>query len=134
MALLSAALVGGAWGVPRAAQAVNCVYRCQSDEIQFLPGQVLQLEVINRTQGRVKLERVLGFRPYLMRPGQTLLLRTQVGGGPDLSMVFWDEDHLPIQVMLHRPSSDRLQVELLPSGSFTDRAVHVVNDGRVLIY
>jgi hypothetical protein len=134
MPMIAATLALGAISKPQAAQAVDCVYRCQSNDIQFLPGQSLQLEVVNHTQGQVNLERILDFEPYLLRPGQVVLLETRVGGGPDLSMVFWDKDYLPIQVMLHRPSSERLQIELLPSGSFTDRAVHVVNDGRVLIY
>ncbi|NEP18470.1 MAG: hypothetical protein F6J97_16475 [Leptolyngbya sp. SIO4C1] len=133
--LAAAALIwAGDAAVNRSAIALNCVYRCESDEIQFLPGQSLKLEIVNNTRGRVNLERILDFDPYLLLPGRTVELNTQVGNGPDLSVVFWDEDYLPVKVMLHRPEINTLQVELLPSGSFSDRAVHVVNDGRVLIY
>jgi hypothetical protein len=120
--------------VRKPAAAVGCVYQCGSNEIQFLPGQPLTIEIVNHTRGRVNLERVLDFNPYAMRPGQTVLLETRVGGGPDLSVVFWDDDYKPVDVRLHRPAMNTLQIEFLPSGTYGDRAVQVVNDGRVLIY
>ncbi|MEO0457096.1 MAG: hypothetical protein AAF152_11035 [Cyanobacteria bacterium P01_A01_bin.114] len=130
----TAVMVAGATVTQQPAAAVDCVYRCASDEIQFLPGQSLNVEVVNNTQGRVNLERVLDFNPYLLLPGREVNVSVEVGQGPDLSMVFWDENYLPVKVMLHRPEANTLQIELLPSGSFSDRAVHLVNDGRVLIY
>ncbi|MEO1400740.1 MAG: hypothetical protein AAFV72_05720 [Cyanobacteria bacterium J06635_1] len=136
LSLLAAAavMVVGATTAQQPAAAVDCVYRCESDEIQFLPGQPLNIEIVNHTQGRVNLERVLDFNPYLLLPNREINLNVEVGQGPDLSMVFWDENYLPVKVMLHRPEVNTLQIELLPSGSFSDRAVHLVNDGRVLIY
>ena len=92
------------------AVAADCVYRCASDE------------------------RVLDFNPYLLLPGRDVKLNLEVGQGLDISVVFWDENYLPVKVMLHRPEVDQLQIELLSGGGFTDRAVHLVNDGRVLIY
>ena len=38
-------------------RAADCVYRCGSNEIQFIPGQAVQLKIVNRTGGRVSLER-----------------------------------------------------------------------------
>ncbi|MEA5465717.1 hypothetical protein [Leptothoe sp. PORK10 BA2] len=116
-----------------AVQAAECVYQCGSDEIQFTPGQAVILEVVNRTGGRVSLERVLDFNPYGMWPDQVITLDVQVGIG-DLSLVFWEAARRPIEVRLHRPNANRLQIELLPSGAVNDSAVHIVNDGRVVIY
>ena len=116
-----------------AVQAADCVYRCGSNEIQFAPGQLVTLQVVNRTGGRVSLERVLDFEPYGMWPDQTINIDAQVGIG-DLSVVFWEAAQRPIEVRLHRPKADILQIELLPSGAINDSAVHIVNDGRVMIY
>ncbi|MEL6138616.1 MAG: hypothetical protein AAFR42_14560 [Cyanobacteria bacterium J06628_6] len=126
-------MTGLSVGVERAI-ATNCVYQCGSDEIQYTPGQSLKLEIVNNTRMQINLERVLDFDPYTMRPGQTVELQTTVGNGADLSVVFWEEDYRPVDVRLHRPEVGTLQIEFLPSGSYGDRAVHVVNDGRVLIY
>ncbi|MEM7065535.1 MAG: hypothetical protein AAF572_20510 [Cyanobacteria bacterium P01_B01_bin.77] len=116
-----------------AVQAADCVYRCGSDEIQFAPGQAVKLEVVNHTGGRVSLERVLDFHPYGMWPDQVITIDAQVGMG-DLSVVFWEATQRPIAVQLHRPETGTLQIELLPSGAVNDSAVHIVNDGRVMIY
>lgn len=113
--------------------AAECVYRCGSNEIRFAPGQSVKLEVVNRTGGRVSLERVLDFEPYGMWPDQVITIDAQVGIG-DLSVVFWEAAQRPIEVRLHRPETDTLQIELLPSGAVNDSAVHIVNDGRVMIY
>ncbi len=129
--LLCSALIMAS--VTPAVSAADCVYRCGSDEIQFAPGQTVKLEVINRTGGRVSLERVLDFEPYGMWPDQVITIDAQVGVG-DLSVVFWEAAQRPIEVRLHRPERSILQIELLPSGALNDSAVHIVNDGRVMIY
>ncbi|MGD1953442.1 MAG: hypothetical protein ACFB14_27920 [Leptolyngbyaceae cyanobacterium] len=116
-----------------AVQAADCRYRCGSNEIQFAPGQSVTLQVMNRTGGRVSLERVLDFEPYGMWPDQMITIDAQVGIG-DLSVVFWEAAQRPIEVRLHRPEVDVLQIELLPSGALNDSAVHIVNDGRVMVY
>lgn len=129
--LISSALIFTTATAP--AKAADCVYRCTSDEIQFAPGQNVQLKVVNRTGGRVSLERVLDFEPFGMWPDQTITIDAQVGMG-DLSVVFWEAAQRPIEVRLHRPDTSVLQIELLPSGAVNDSAVHIVNDGRVMIY
>ena len=129
--LLCSALIVAS--ITPAVSATDCVYRCGSDEIQFAPGQTVTLEVINRTGGRVSLERVLDFEPYGMWPDQMITIDAQVGVG-DVSVVFWEAAQRPIEVRLHRPERDILQIELLPSGAVNDSAVHIVNDGRVMIY
>ena len=118
---------------PQAAQAV-CTYQCDSNQIRFMPGQPLTIEFINNTKGLVNLERVLDIDLHWLRPDSDFKIETLVGADDDMSLVFWDENNNAVNAVLHRPSADTLQIELLPSGHDSDRAVHVANDGRVLVY
>ena len=71
---------------------------------------------------------------HWLRPHTDFSIETLVGVDDDMSLVFWDENNRAVEARLHRPDSETLQVELLPSGHDSDRAVHVSNDGRVLVY
>ena len=71
---------------------------------------------------------------HWLRPQTEFAINTIVGADADMSMVFWDENNQSVNAVLHRPDADTLQIELLPSSHASDRAVHVVNDGRVLVY
>ena len=114
--------------------AKPCTYQCGSNQIRFVPGQPLTIEFINRTSGLIQLERVLGvYLPRLM-PQTDFAIETLVGVDDDMSLVFWDENNRAVSAVLHRPNAETLQVELLPSGHDSDRAVHIANDGRVLVY
>ena len=118
---------------PQAAQAA-CTYQCDSNQIRFMPGQPLTIEFINNTKGLVNLERVLDIDLHWLRPDSDFKIETLVGADDDMSLVFWDENNNAVNAVLHRPDADTLQIELLPSGHQSDRAVHVSNDGRVLVY
>lgn len=118
---------------PQAAQAA-CIYQCDSNQIRFLPGQPITIEFINNTKGLVNLERVLDIDMHWLRPDSDFKIETLVGADDDMSLVFWDENNRAVNAVLHRPDADTLQIELLPSGHDSDRAVHVSNDGRVLVY
>ena len=117
-----------------AAQATPCTYQCESGQIRFEPGQPLTIEFVNKTNSLINLERVLNIKLHWLRPQTDFAIQTRVGVDPDMSMVFWDDDNKAIDAVLHRPDAKTLQVEFLPSGSDGDRAVHVSNDGRVLVY
>lgn len=118
---------------PQSAQAA-CTYQCDSNQIRFMPGQPLTIEFINNTKGLVNLERVLDIDMHWLRPDSDFKIETLVGADDDMSLVFWDENNNAVNAVLHRPDADTLQIELLPSGHHSDRAVHVSNDGRVLVY
>ena len=118
----------------QAAQAAPCTYQCESGELRFVPGQDLTIEFVNKTNGLINLERVLDINLHWLRPQTDFSIQTNVGVDPDMSMVFWDDDNKAVNAVLHRPDKNTLQVEFLPSGSDSDRAVHVSNDGRVLVY
>ncbi|MFK8184280.1 MAG: hypothetical protein AB8B99_12975 [Phormidesmis sp.] len=132
-ALALAAVPFGVAIAPQAAQAA-CTYQCDSNQIRFMPGQPLTIEFINNTKGLVNLERVLDIDMHWLRPDSDFKIETLVGADADMSLVFWDENNNAVNAVLHRPDADTLQVELLPSGHHSDRAVHVSNDGRVLVY
>ena len=115
-------------------QAAPCNYQCESGEMRFVPGQPLTIEFVNKTNGLINLERVLDINLHWLRPQTDFSIQTNVGVDPDMSMVFWDDDNKAVNAVLHRPDKNTLQIEFLPSGSDSDRAVHVSNDGRVLVY
>ena len=114
--------------------AEACTQQCGSNQIRFIPGQPIRIEFINRTDGTVNLERVLDIDLHWLRPQTEFAIETLVGVDDEMSLVFWDENNRAVEARLHRPDSKTLQVELLPSGHDSDRAVHVSNDGRVLVY
>ncbi|MEL6776009.1 MAG: hypothetical protein AAFO06_02045 [Cyanobacteria bacterium J06597_16] len=117
------------------AQAAEpCSYQCGSNQIRFVPGQPITIEFINRTNGLINLERVLDIDMQWLRPQTNFAIQTLVGADAEMSLVFWDDNNRAVNAVLHRPDSETLQVELLPSGHDGDYAVHVVNDGRVLVY
>ncbi|MBE9060810.1 hypothetical protein [cf. Phormidesmis sp. LEGE 11477] len=121
------------------AQAVEqppspCVYQCSSNQIRFVPGQPITIEFINKTNGLVQLERILDLHLPRLMPQTDFVIETVVGADDEMSLVFWDEENRALRAVLHRPDAQTLQVELLPSGHDSDRAVHVANDGRVLVY
>ena len=118
----------------QSAQAVPCTYQCESGQIRFVPGQPLTIEFVNKTNGLINLERILDIKMHWLRPHTDFAIQTRVGVDPDMSMVFWNDDSKAVNAVLHRPDAETLQVEFLPSGSDSDRAVHVSNDGRVLVY
>ncbi|MEL7330696.1 MAG: hypothetical protein AAFN12_00540 [Cyanobacteria bacterium J06560_2] len=111
-----------------------CSFQCSTNQIRFMPGQPITIEFINRTDGTVNLERILDIDMHWLRPHTEFSIDTLVGLDDDMSLVFWDENNHAVEAVLHRPDAETLQVELLPSGHDSDRAVHVSNDGRVLVY
>ncbi len=121
------------WLLPAAAQ--NCTVACRSEQIRFVPGQPLQLVVVNRGFRPVMIEKTGRSRPLMLRAGQSIDLSQGFDGTrPNMSVTFWDETTLPVRVELHRPATNQLRIEFVPTTAFTDRAVYILNDGRVLIY
>jgi hypothetical protein len=132
---LAAATTGFVEVSPVLAQTQGpCTYRCESNQIRFVPGQPITIEFVNNTQGLVNLERVLDIDLHWLRPHSDFAIQTLVGADDDMSLVFWDDQNRAVNAVLHRPDAQTLQIELLPSGASGDRVVHVSNDGRVLLY
>lgn len=136
--LLSAVLVASALLMApddRAkAFAQPCTAYCRSNEIRFTPGQRVGLHLVNLTAGLVQIQQSGRMHPYPLRPGQEIRLFFGEGTRPNLSLLFWDEANLPVRTLLFRPEDNVLRVEFLPSGSFSDRSISILDDGRVVIY
>lgn len=125
------------WGVsPQpAAIAQNCRTNCRSDQIQFTPGQRVRVQIVNRTYFTVQTSQMAYMNPRFLLPGEQITLDFGAGTKPDLSLLFWEAASAPLRVRLARPQDDMLRVEIwaAPYGP-GDRAIAVLNDGRVLIY
>ncbi|MGB3293315.1 MAG: hypothetical protein WBB01_10040 [Phormidesmis sp.] len=132
--LAAITMLAVSFSAPATWAAQPCTYRCGSNQIRFMPGQPITIQFVNRTQERINLERVLDIDMYWLRPQAEFEVETIVGADADMSLVFWNEQNRAIKAVLHRPEVGTLQIEFLPSGTDSDRAVHVVNDGRVLVY
>ena len=116
------------------ALAQPCTAYCRSNQIRFTPGQRVGLQLVNLTAGLVQVQQSGRMQPYPLRPGQEIRLFFGEGTQPNLSLLFWDETDLPIRTLLFRPENNVLRVEFLPSGSFSDRSISIMDDGRVVIY
>ena len=129
---LATALVCGSLSVPAVAQ--TCRVNCRSDQIQFIPGDPITVEVINQTPVIVQVEQIPMIAPYALRPRQSARLGFGWGTQPNISIVFWNTQEQPIRAYLSRPEPLRLEIELRPFTSEpSDRSVYIQNDGRVMI-
>ncbi len=132
--LVASVALGSGVGLHQPALAQTCTVGCGSRQVQFVPGQRIRLEMINRTASLVQVEKVFGTDSVPLLPGQELQIDYNTSTTPNLSVVFWDATALSLRAVLARPSQDTLRIELLPGGAFGDRSVYILNDGYVAIY
>jgi hypothetical protein len=115
--------------------AGTCASQCGLRRIHFTPGQSVRLEVLNRTLGLVKLEKIQGTDPIPLRPGQELQFMQGDETQPNVSVVFWDEMGLPLEAIISKPNFATLRVELRPARRYPgDRSLHMLTDGHVKVY
>jgi hypothetical protein len=114
--------------------AKPCLANCSSRQIQFTPGQRIQISVINRTSSLLQVEQIYGTPPLPLPPDQEVAVDPNFGTRPNASIVFWGEA-LPLRVELFRPAPNQLRIEILagsqPPG---DRSVYIEDDGKVKIF
>lgn len=132
-ALIATTVLLATSNYPHATLAGTCASRCGVRPIQFIPGQRLQLQVVNATANLVKLEQIQDTKVIPLQPGQQLLLDNDQQR--HISLVFWDETGLPLQAVPSQPNSGTLRVELRRSRSNPgDRSLDILGDGKVKIY
>ncbi|MDZ7957513.1 MAG: hypothetical protein RMY34_06350 [Aulosira sp. DedQUE10] len=120
---------------PSVSLAGTCASKCGPHPIQFTPGQRIRLEVVNRTLGLVKLEKLQGTEPISLRPGQELQFMQEDDGQANMSLVFWDEMGLPLQAVVSKPNFGTLRLELRPGKRNPgDRSLYMLSDGHVNVY
>ncbi|MDA0211443.1 MULTISPECIES: hypothetical protein [Desertifilum] len=120
---------------PVSSMAQTCASNCGPRPIQFIPGQVINFQVINRTASLVLIQRPQETGTVPLRPGQLLEVRGWSGTTPNLSIVFWDETALSLKADILKLDDHTLRVELRPGGPPPgDRTLYIENDGRVRVF
>jgi len=120
--------------LPLSTSAQTCASRCGTGPIQFVPGQPVQLEMINRTSSLVQVEQVYHTDPVALLPGQALQIDPNFGTEPNTSVMFWDDTSLSVRAVVSQPRPQTLRIELYPGQSPGDRSVYIQNDGRVMVF
>lgn len=117
------------------ALAQRCTVNCSSRQIQYIPGEKIRIFVVNQTSSLVQIEQLVGTSPIALLPSQEIEVNPNFGTRPNASLVFWDDTSLPLRVVLSRPETNMLRVQILPGGRPPgDRSVYIENDGKVRIF
>lgn len=115
--------------------AQNCTANCRSDQIQFIPGERLTVEVVNQSSRVVNVQQVPLMAPSVLSPGQTADIGFNWGTTPNIAIRFWNAEEEPIRAYLFRPAERTLRVEIRDfPWQLSDRSIYIQNDGRVIIY
>jgi hypothetical protein len=135
VALIATALILTATEYPSTTIAGTCASKCGPHPIEFKPGQLIRIEVVNSTPNIVKLEKPYTTGSLSLQPGQKLQLEQGNGTDPNMSLVFWNEAGLSLKAIASKPNFATLRVELrpywYPPG---DRTVYIRDDGRVNLF
>ncbi len=107
---------------------------CPPPPIQFIPGQRITIEVVNLTEGVIRLQQLPVTDALTISPGQ---VRTFLGGNtidPNFSLIFWDTMGLALKADIIKLGARNLRIELRPGGRPPgNRAVYLNDDGRVKV-
>ncbi len=108
---------------------------CPPLGIRFKPGQRIKVEIFNRTDRPISIEKVAGSQPLVLQ-GRAKVSFYQGGVNSDNpSVVFWERNETPIRVKLSQPKPDHLFIDLsFAAKKPGDQSVYVRNDGRVDIF
>jgi hypothetical protein len=126
-------LIAGSISADVPSWAGTCASNCGPAPIQFVPGQAIRVQLINRAPRNVEFEQVLPMDPFVLRPGQEMEFMLWEGTEPNLSLVFWDAIARPLRVVMSQPNADTLRIEFHTSEAPGDRAIYVQDDGRVMV-
>lgn len=133
--LIATALLLGGTNSHNITLAGTCASKCGSRPIEFKPGQLIRVEVVNATPRVVKVEKPYGAGQISIRPKQEIRLEQGDGTEPNISLVFWDDTGLPLKAIVSQPNFATLRVELRPTWQTPgDRTVYVRDDGRVNVF
>ena len=133
--LVAVSLLLGYTESPNLTLAGTCASKCPPPPLAFVPGQLVNVEVVNRTASIVLLEKVQDTDAFPLRPGQEVRFQRWTGTEPNMSVVFWDATALPLLSRVSKPNDDTLRIELRPGGRPPgDRTIYILNDGRVTVF
>ena len=135
--LLATALFFGNAKFPMRALADTCAgASCPPPPLGFVPGQRINVEVVNQTGVTVLLgEKIEGTDAIPIPPGQVLKFRRWPATEPNFSLVFWSSVSRILTARLSQPHPDTLRVVLISGGRIPgDRTIYILNDGRVMLF
>ena len=120
-----------AMGLTTPAMSQTCAQNCPAPELQFVPGERINVQIVNRTRSAIDIEKVQGTKPTPLAPGQILKFERRASTEPNLSVV-WDATAFPLKAVLSKPNKNTLRIELFGGAQVPgDRSVYIRNDGRV---
>jgi hypothetical protein len=116
--------------------ARSCANNCPPPVLQFTPGQKIRVQVINRSENPVQIEKVFGNAPALVNQGQQIEFARGGSSDPNLSVIFWDVTSLALKSRVSKPKPDLLLIELKSEKRYPpgDRSIYIRNDGRVEVF
>ncbi len=134
LSLMTVSLMLAVTEFPSATIAGTCASKCGSRPIQFTPGKLVRIEVVNSTRISLNIQKPDITEPISLQPGQKLLFQQREITQANMSLLFWDENGSPLQATISKPDFATLQIELRPNWrSRGDRAVYILDNGRVKI-
>ncbi len=108
---------------------------CPPVGIRFKPGQRIKVQIQNRTDRPISIEKVAGSQPIVLQGKQQISFFQGGGNSDNPSIVFWEKNETPIRVKLLQPKADTLSIDLsFAARKPGDQSVYVRNDGRVDVF
>ncbi|MEA5572308.1 hypothetical protein [Calothrix sp. UHCC 0171] len=130
--LIATSIIFGAFSNQNVVVAQTCASKCGKRPLQFVPGQLVSIEVTNKTPRLLKLQKIESSGFIQIQPGQTLKFQQTQVTEPNMSLVFWDDTGRALTANLSKPNFATLRVELRPNWYQPgDRSIYLRDDGMV---
>ncbi len=132
--LIATTLLIGSVETRNPAIAQTCASKCGTSPLQFTPGQLVQVVVVNRTPRMLQLQRMEATESMPIQPGQVLKFEQAQVTEPNMSLLFWDDTGRALKATASKPNLATLRIELRPNWQQPgDRSVYLRDDGMVNI-
>ena len=113
----------------------TCRTNCPPVKIQFKPGSQIQIQIFNRTDRPISMEKVADSPPVILQGRQKIVFSQGGEKADNPSLVFWEKNETPIRVKLSQPKANILFIDLsFAARKPGDQSVYVRNDGRVDVF
>jgi hypothetical protein len=133
-AIITTTLVIGISNNPSPTIAQTCASKCGRRPLQFTPGQLVRIEVVNLTPRVLGLQKSEFSEPISIQPKQTITFEQVRLTEPNISLLFWDDTGRALGASLQKINTATLRVELRPNWRQPgDRSVYMRDDGMINI-
>lgn len=117
---------------PSPTLAQTCASKCGRRPIAFVPGQLVRVEVTNKTPRVLKLQKTEVSESIAIQPGQTVKFEQVRLTEPNISLLFWDDTGRALSASLNKVNASTLRVELRPNWRQPgDRSIYMRDDGMI---